>query len=47
MFSVTASFLSANPILGGLEFGHGPDPHAIPLGTIAELDADNGRLTFL
>ncbi|OXR47117.1 putative murein peptide carboxypeptidase [Nocardia cerradoensis] len=35
------------PILGGLEFGHGPDPRAIPLGTIAELDTATGRLTFL
>lgn len=35
------------PILGGLEFGHGPDPHAIPLGTIAELDTGSGTLTFV
>ncbi|MGW6118312.1 S66 peptidase family protein [Nocardia sp. NPDC055165] len=34
------------PILGGLEFGHGPDPHAIPLGTFAELDTDSGTLTL-
>lgn len=34
------------PILGGLELGHGPDPHAVPLGTVAELDTDSGSLTL-
>ncbi|WP_406238472.1 LD-carboxypeptidase [Nocardia sp. NBC_01009] len=34
------------PILGGLELGHGPDPHAVSLGTTAELDTDSGTLTF-
>lgn len=32
------------PILGGLELGHGPDPHAVPLGTAAELDTESGTL---
>lgn len=34
------------PILGGLEVGHGPDPHAVPLGTMAELNTDSGTLTL-
>ncbi|MFC4120665.1 hypothetical protein [Nonomuraea zeae] len=34
------------PILGGLEVGHGPDPHAVPLGTVAELDTGRGTLTL-
>ncbi|WP_396897584.1 hypothetical protein [Nocardia colli] len=34
------------PILGGLELGHGPDPHAAPLGTTAELDTHTGTLTL-
>ncbi|WP_202807991.1 S66 peptidase family protein [Nocardia nova] len=34
------------PILGGLEFGHGPDPHAVPLGVLGELDTASGTLTF-
>jgi muramoyltetrapeptide carboxypeptidase len=33
------------PVLGGLELGHGTDPLAIPLGTLAQLDADAGTLT--
>jgi muramoyltetrapeptide carboxypeptidase len=32
------------PILGGLPIGHGRDPHTVPLGTIATLDADAGTL---
>jgi len=32
------------PILGGLPIGHGNDPIAIPLGTLATLDADAGML---
>jgi len=32
------------PILGGLPIGHGNDPIAIPLGTLATLDADAGTL---
>ncbi|WP_043633469.1 S66 peptidase family protein [Nonomuraea candida] len=34
------------PVLGGLEVGHGPDPHAVPLGTAAELDTGSGTLTL-
>ncbi|GAA4516424.1 hypothetical protein GCM10023096_32040 [Nonomuraea ferruginea] len=34
------------PVLGGLEFGHGPDPHAVALGTMAELDTASGTLTL-
>jgi muramoyltetrapeptide carboxypeptidase len=34
------------PILGGLELGHGPDPHAVALGTTAELDTTSGTLTL-
>ncbi|TDE34477.1 LD-carboxypeptidase [Nonomuraea mesophila] len=34
------------PVLGGLEFGHGPDPHAVALGTMAELDTEDGTLTL-
>nr|SBO96368.1 Muramoyltetrapeptide carboxypeptidase [Nonomuraea gerenzanensis] len=34
------------PVLGGLEFGHGPDPHAVALGTTAELDTGSGTLTL-
>jgi muramoyltetrapeptide carboxypeptidase len=33
------------PILGGLPIGHGEHPIAIPLGTMAELDADARSLT--
>ncbi|MGR6919125.1 hypothetical protein ACU635_33170 [[Actinomadura] parvosata] len=33
------------PVLGGLEFGHGPDPHAVALGTVADLDTGSGTLT--
>ncbi|WP_348981178.1 LD-carboxypeptidase [Azospirillum sp. TSH100] len=33
------------PILGGLPLGHGPDAVAIPVGTKAVLDADQGTLT--
>jgi muramoyltetrapeptide carboxypeptidase len=34
------------PVLGGLEAGHGPDPHAVPLGTMTELDTASGTLTL-
>jgi muramoyltetrapeptide carboxypeptidase len=33
------------PILGGLPIGHGNDPIALPLGTMATLDADAGTLS--
>ena len=33
------------PVLGGLDVGHGDDPHATLLGTKAHLDADAGTLT--
>jgi len=33
------------PILGGLPLGHGQNPEAVPLGTMAFLDADAGTLT--
>lgn len=33
------------PILGGLPIGHGINPVALPIGTMATLDADNGVLT--
>ena len=33
------------PILGGLAIGHGDHPRAVPLGTQATLDADQGILT--
>ena len=33
------------PILGGLPIGHGPAPFAVPLGTLAHLDAAAGELT--
>jgi muramoyltetrapeptide carboxypeptidase len=32
------------PVLGGLPIGHGRDPHAVPLGTTATIDADAGTL---
>jgi muramoyltetrapeptide carboxypeptidase len=32
------------PILGGLPIGHGRDPHSVPLGTTATIDADSGTL---
>ena len=32
------------PILGGLPIGHGTNPIAVPVGTMAELDADAGTL---
>ena len=32
------------PILGGLPIGHGPNPMAVPIGTMAELNTDSGRL---
>lgn len=35
----------AVPILGGLPIGHGKHPIALPIGTHATLDADNGTLT--
>lgn len=34
------------PILGDLGFGHGADPMTVPLGVLAELDADAGTLTL-
>jgi muramoyltetrapeptide carboxypeptidase len=34
------------PILGDLGFGHGDDPITVPLGVLAELDADAGKLTL-
>lgn len=34
------------PILGDLGFGHGVDPITVPLGALAELDADAGTLTL-
>jgi muramoyltetrapeptide carboxypeptidase len=33
------------PILGGLPIGHGDRPHAVPIGTMATLDANAGTLT--
>lgn len=33
------------PILGGLPIGHGEHPRAVPLGTMATLDAESGTLT--
>lgn len=33
------------PILGGLPIGHGDDPRAVPIGTIATIDADAGTLS--
>lgn len=33
------------PILGGLPIGHGKNPIALPIGTMAALDADAGTLT--
>jgi muramoyltetrapeptide carboxypeptidase len=34
------------PILDDLGFGHGEDPITVPLGVLAELDADAGTLTL-
>jgi muramoyltetrapeptide carboxypeptidase len=34
------------PILGDLGFGHGTDSITVPLGVLAELDADAGKLTL-
>ena len=34
------------PVLGDLGFGHGHNPITVPLGVLAELDADAGRLTL-
>lgn len=34
------------PVLGELGFGHGPEPRTVPLGVLAHLDADAGRLTL-
>ena len=34
------------PILADLGFGHGDDPITVPLGVLAELDADAGKLTL-
>jgi len=34
------------PILGGLPIGHGKNPIAVPIGTMAMLDADAGTLTI-
>ncbi|QYG95480.1 LD-carboxypeptidase [Iamia sp. SCSIO 61187] len=33
------------PVLGGLRIGHGPHPLAVPIGTVATMDADAGTLT--
>jgi len=33
------------PILGGLPIGHGDSPVAVPIGTMATLDANSGTLT--
>ncbi len=33
------------PSLGGLPLGHGPNAIALPVGTEAILDADQGTLT--
>lgn len=33
------------PILGGLPIGHGDHPLAVPIGTVATMDADAGTLT--
>ncbi|MFD9705208.1 LD-carboxypeptidase [Lentzea sp. NPDC059081] len=33
------------PVIGGIDAGHGDDPVSIPLGPIADLDADAGTLT--
>lgn len=33
------------PVLGGLPIGHGERPVSLPIGTMAELDADTGILT--
>lgn len=33
------------PILGGLRIGHGNHPIAVPIGTVATMDADAGTLT--
>lgn len=36
------------PVLGGLPIGHGDEENLeVPLGALAELDADSGRVTFL
>lgn len=32
------------PVLGGLPIGHGDDPRAVPVGTLATMDADAGTL---
>lgn len=34
------------PILGGLPLGHGASPIAVPMGTLAQLDANRGVLTI-
>lgn len=34
------------PILGGLPIGHGKNPIALPIGTVAILNADTGTLTI-
>jgi muramoyltetrapeptide carboxypeptidase len=34
------------PVLGGLPIGHGEGPVALPIGTMATLDADAGLLTL-
>lgn len=33
------------PVLGGLPIGHGKHPVSLPIGTMADLDADSGILT--
>jgi muramoyltetrapeptide carboxypeptidase len=32
------------PVLGGLPIGHGAHPMAVPIGTVATMDADAGTL---
>jgi muramoyltetrapeptide carboxypeptidase len=33
------------PILGGLPLGHGAEPHSVPIGAMATIDADSRELT--
>ncbi|MEU0880001.1 LD-carboxypeptidase [Lentzea sp. NPDC005914] len=33
------------PMIGGIDVGHGDDPLSVPLGPVAELDAEAGTLT--
>lgn len=34
------------PILGGLPLGHGTEPHSVPIGAVATLDASSGDLAI-